>query len=391
MQNNNADKYAMTCSNKLINQPPYKVSIYPLIANIFFAFLAFIAPFSSFFFLCQIITIIIVFLINITKYPISYLFYIGAIAYAALAVIVNGSNFSFLASFGIVMLTLICVKNMTFSKKELNMLNISFALVLALSLIFYSKKNGLYYENIFDSSKLMNPNFTGMIIYALGGILISIICDNIKKKSMRWIILTITFVSIGLLIYDTAARTSLGAWALFAFLNLCGSKYINIKKKKNQPYENAFKFGLILAISISIMLVIGYVYLSTVLPHDIIILGKPLFTGRQRIWKEALEVYPKNFLFGMGSDYIYCNKYVTPHNGFLALMCYYSIIALIAFIVLTVTSFNKGRGVIDKNKYFVLIGFIFLMTFDYIPVDVTYFYLILPFYINRKERFADDT
>lgn len=392
MQNNDADKNASASSTELLKNNYYKVSIYPLLANILFAFLTFLAPRLTIFSLvCQFIIIIIVFLINLPKYPINYLFYIAAMAYSALAVMLNGSSLSVLGSFGILMLTIICVKNVTFTKKEHNMLNICFAAVLAISLILYAKKDGVYYVNIFDSSRQLNPNGVAILIYAFGGILISIICDNVNKKKLRWAISIVTFICIGLLIYNTEARTSLGAWVIFAVLNLCGTKYINIKKKKNQPYDNAFTVGMILAITVSILLVVGYVYLSTVLPHDIKILGKSLFTGRQRIWLEAFSNYAHNFFFGMGDDFVYCNVYVTPHNGFLALMCYYSIIALIAFIVLMVSSFKKGRGIIDKNKYFVLIGFIFLMTFEYIVVDITYFFLILPFFINRKEAVANDT
>lgn len=188
-----------------------------------------------------------------------------------------------------------------------------------------------YQEYVLVSSELTlgfsNPNQTGIIIFSTLAILLIMIRRCMVSKIQKAIIWLQIF-GLSFLLILTDARTSILGYLFFLVFYL--------KKKKTKI--NALVSDTI--ICFPIIFVYLYDALSKTSLQNVTFWGKKLFSGRQRVYEEALSMF-SNKLFGNLSYFDFQNS----HNALLTVLINTGIVGLFLYLVFTIMSFNSfNRG-----------------------------------------------
>ncbi|MCH5157833.1 MAG: O-antigen ligase family protein [Clostridiales bacterium] len=209
--------------------------------------------------------------------------------------------------------------------------------------------NGTTAENSNDTTKF-NSNQCAISLMML-------FCASlvILAHRKRVLYLIIAALCIALQFYFTS-RNALGGCILFA-LSFC------IFKAWKRKYKASSAFVLVFALSM-LGILVAYIY-STVLYEaigkgQITILGKDLFTGRQKIWAMTFDLIKENLWFGVGShvneDAILAtgnDLYRNAHNMPLAVLASFGIIHFILFYLLFSRLVTKSSEVTSKKHKYV--------------------------------------
>ena len=226
-------------------------------------------------------------------------------------------------------------------KKHLKSLSFfTFAQGAVLLITFFSNRAYAAFTKYTTYSDLLtlgiyNPNETGMIVLYIILLLI-LLYKYIHSKLLKslYVIMT-TFLLV--LLYLTKARASILA-ICFLFLGACTeSKFRSVKNR-----------NILSVITICIPTVFPFVYMllfEKSIFSSSIILGKKLFSGRQRVYLATLDNW-NNILFGNLNFFRFSNT----HNAMLSIMVNIGIVGLFLFFVYTLSNLFYINKKIPKGK-----------------------------------------
>lgn len=237
---------------------------------------------------------------------------------------------------------------MTFKKYKLKNRELGFLYYLFAIVVLLKVLNGTTVENMADKSKF-NP--TECAIYLMLLWCISIVMFATKKQLRH---LLIAAISIGLQFVFTS-RGALAGCLLFFVL------FVLLKAwKKSCKVKFAFAALFILSV-LSILAAYFYsvVLFEAIGRGKIIILGKDLFTGRQKIWAMTFDTIKNNLWFGVGShvneSYIMefeNSLYRNAHNQALATLVSFGVIHFVLFYLTLayIIAYNGAYGTRKQQR-----------------------------------------
>ena len=381
--NNNVAKMM---KKKLLHDRSLSVSVIPFVLFVILSFINIItnAKVEKIIMLVELFTLIYV-VKDIIPYIVTrYITYVVATAYCMLAVIMNDSGYGVIFGYSMLMVMLIISKETALTRKQHDILNYTVLIALVALFIIFSKRNGSHFVSIIDGQEL-NPNTMGLWVFTMAFMLHTIILDRCNR---RWLSILLNLIVIAMtfvLIYNTSARSSFGAYGLYLMCIVVHFLYKAIWHKK---YSRRF-YGrtMLIAIGCSFLLVFGYIVLYALDVEGIKFFDKSFFTGREKIWYNALGAYFNRPLFGF-TNHIFeeTGKYYNLHNVYITMMCNLSLVGLVFYMLLQYDTLIKksDQRMIDV-KYFALIAFVFSATFESLLIDTDYLFLLLPFFMNREK------
>lgn len=200
--------------------------------------------------------------------------------------------------------------------------------LLLIILSFTSLAYKSYQEYVAISNQLTlgfsNPNQTGIIIFQTLVILWILGVDKNIRKVWR-VIVTLEIIMLSFLLFFTVARTSIFAYLLFVFFCFFGRK----KAFKNKLIANAI-------ILFSVVFSYVYIALSKIFINNVIVFGKKLFSGRERVYQDVLSNFTNKWLGNLS----YFN-FQNSHNAMLTVLVNVGILAFLVYLFFIFISFNK--------------------------------------------------
>lgn len=258
-----------------------------------------------------------------------------------------------------------------FSKRTIDLLLILNVMVTLICILIYFSDVAHKYgstELEWLTLNMGNSNYTAVML--LGNFEILYMTILYVKRSRLKVVLFCLSVFVLFMIYETKSRMAFGIAILFILFNL--SK-IKIKKWH-------------IAVCVAAPLLFCIVYsLCGSIPgiKDITILGKPLFSGRIKVWGEHFDMFYngiRSILFGNFGAMQLQNS----HNGFLVEFFNYGLIgAAVYFIYLYkgICSYNmNSNDKIGKTAIFVVLSFVLVALTEGMTMttgrDFSLFYII---------------
>lgn len=192
-----------------------------------------------------------------------------------------------------------------------------------------------------------NPNTIGLVYLTIG--IFFALCAEPKNLLSKIIYFTILCI-VGYLLYLTESRASLMAYIFFCSMLLLPPV---IYGRRN----NLIAIMIMLTVG-SLLYAILYVYLwrESAVDADIISAmvdntGKQLFSGRQNIWQECIELWKHNVLWGVGSNIqLYSFDVVNLHNSMLNIFVIYGSIVGALMIYYMCGIVNEFRAYAYNKK-----------------------------------------
>lgn len=297
-------------------------------------------------------------------------------------------------SFLMTILFLIFTKNVRISNKTIKFCYITFVLqaVFAIGCSFSATS---FNDGVLELH-IGNPNQTAILLWSIFAVCFLYWSKNRSNKRGS-MCLGILIISLMILILLTESRTG-----LFSCM-ICFGGYFWINRKyttKTIPY---LVQGILLTMPIFFPLLI--LFLINILPNEITIFGKLLFSGREQIWKNILEAFLNNpFATHLNESPYYSNviqndivsvKAWGSHNGLLAVQWNYGIVVtILAIYILGVQIIDLKRSAENhKNScvvYIVLLATIFSISFEeglLMGNVCTTATLVMLFIIGRSEEY----
>lgn len=215
--------------------------------------------------------------------------------------------------------------------------------------IAYIAQNSEGERYISDSftCNLRNPNYTGIVLYVLFGNLLI----NLKFRKNKVLLLLLIFAVV-FLIWKTKSRTC------FLSVILTVLFYISyIVRHKNNNKVNKTVILLIMLIPILFIWIYLSLYYSGF--QNVVILNKPLFSGREMTFVESIENV--NDIIEVLIGNIFGTQLGNAHNGPLAIFTSTGLIGLILIYALYVRSINDiNKGTLVSSMCVVCILGIFI-------------------------------
>lgn len=241
----------------------------------------------------------------------------------------------------ILILNLLVLSQMKFSYNQMRSVSYTYV-IFFIVLICFSDRINTYYVNtsIFDFT--INPNVVAFLALLNSFFAINLIQN--KYYVIKYII--VIFLSLFLL-FDTGARTSLVAFLIFIFLHIVNKQKPILKIKYNK-----YKFWVCFFIIASFCVIYIYAFFlpTFLLDNKLIVLNKNIFTGRQIIWQEIINLMKQYWFFGVGADYAFKNNELySAHNFFLGYAATFGIPVMIGIIIL-LYRILKECFIKNKNK-----------------------------------------
>ena len=238
-----------------------------------------------------------------------------------------------------------------------------------------STRDGVFYISIFDQE--INPNTMGFYIFIITSFTVAAL-DSYRKRSFE-IVSIVLFVIGTALIWLTESRTSMLALALSAF----GYLIRNMKMISNdKKYRRLLIFGWAFAFFIMFFYVLLY---NMIGEQDLIILGKNLFTGRERVWKSGFEMIASSPIFGVGFDPLYAGKWESGHNSLMGIWKVMGLVPMLVFIYLFSLPCDryKGKYTVIKSLRITVLALIFIAAFEETFTEQSVYILCLLPLINK--------
>ena len=176
-----------------------------------------------------------------------------------------------------------------------------------------------------------NPNMAGIALCAPAMMLVLMIADE-KKKSyniINWLLLAVMIY----MIYMTQNRAS-----LFSLLLVLVAALLVIYPKQPLRISSQWFFAVLKLTPIIVMFI--YIAMYNLLPSNIELLGKPLFSGREGAWMSALGKIINN-------PFAYYNFKEGTLNLFLEGAARYGIFSMLGYFIILI-SFGKSKNEIKE-------------------------------------------
>ena len=243
------------------------------------------------------------------------------VIYLTVSIYVNdggiGSIFTYFCSIAF----LVIISHTHFSLNQFKILKaISGVVVIALSLLSLLYINN--YWDLYRDNRYLNPNtYSIFMLYAY----MLHICISLKEKfSVINLVMTIIAV-VGA--FNYRSRAIVVAIVAFCLMQLMFS-----------PKPRPKRYFLLSVALIVIGLLIPFVYLLLYQNEvDLMIMGKSLFTGREKLWANMLEAFgndPVKWLFGLGSKVNLSKHSLNIHNNLFVVIVNFGILGFILFIAM---------------------------------------------------------
>lgn len=174
------------------------------------------------------------------------------------------------------------------------------------------------------------------------------LAKNEKNKLIKILVILICLFET-YLIYLTYARIAY-ICAIVLWLYFLRNKKVGIKKRTAT---------LFLVLPLLFLVVVMAVYNAEIIPHDTILWGKPLFSGREEMYLFFLKnMSLPTWIIGNFAQYYFDNL----HNAFLSILCTTGMIGLVLFCLFFFFALMDLRKYSEKNCYHVmpLVGLLLL-------------------------------
>lgn len=255
--------------------------------------------------------------------------------YLILSILINNGGFGSVITFIVPLLMLTIFSNSHYTTKSKKIL-ITLGVIVIFSLFLYSFPYSNNYRQ-YAATKI-NPNTLGMFMMFFF-MIICILGDfkTLKSKVVLLLLFILSFFGM----YNFESRGTTLALCCFALMLIIPQKIYNRKR----------------FISIVILLLIvgtafPFIYLSLYNNgYNLVIFGKSLFTGRERIWSNMfslMEGNPLKILFGLGSKTILWENDLNVHNNFFNIIVNFGIIGFILFYGLIIFQIWKAAKYISN-------------------------------------------
>ena len=215
-----------------------------------------------------------------------------------------------------------------------------------------------------------NPNQTAIILWSSFVFCYLYWAKNLVKKNHTFVFFVV-MVALAIMIVLTQSRSIILAFVICFFWQLW-------KRRKN-GYNN-FPVLVQSAIALApIYIPILILILMNILPSEVTIFGKLLFSGREQIWKNIFDAFVQNpFAHHLDISPYYSNILLNnaealkgwgAHNGFLAIQWNYGIIVLIPVVYILFKNVVEMRKYAEANVnscivYIVLLATLFSLSFE---------------------------
>lgn len=236
-------------------------------------------------------------------------------------------------------------------------------------------RDGVFYISIFGQE--LNPNTMGFYIFIATSFIVAVL-DSYKKKWLDFISLALFIVGT-VLIWGTESRASMLALALSALGYLMRNIRLIADDKK---YAKLLICGWIFAFLVMIFYVLLY---KAVGEQEFIILGKNLFTGRERVWTSGFDMIASSPVFGVGFDPLYAGKWESGHNSLMGIWKVMGIVPMLVFIYLFSLPCDryKGKYTVIRSLRITVIALIFIAAFEETFTEQSVYVLCLLPLINK--------
>jgi len=198
------------------------------------------------------------------------------------------------------------------------------AVLLSYSSVAYFFEDGR--KNGFLVLGMTNPNVTGLMLSGLVNILLIFYAG--KGKTIKFVLLIVIALLMNLLV-----RTGCRSAIICSVLVIC---YALFFKEKRFPW-----WFVLVPIIISILFVPTYLSFSSARTQMITVLGKPLFSGRDFVYRENLALLTNNFYWLFGNYGM--AKLSNAHNAPLCILCSFGLVGT------SVVYWNYGKRLIQIN------------------------------------------
>ena len=273
---------------------------------------------------------------------------IGLIMLYAIAVLKNVSFYA-LRSFLLAVVSIACVYYFSdIDIKRIDFKTIRYVMILQCVLLFIPMfmNRGWdeigSYQSFFSTTTFLGDYSTLMIE-------ISFLCAMYTNRNkLTWYLIIMTYFVLLIL---SRTRTPLIGLFIIACFVLAKKR---LKKRKSTFYKSLSMLWILVIIGATV----AYVYFDR-MPYsqEIQLLvfkytHKPLLSGREIIWKGAIEETKDSFLFGLGYDYRSKIMYDSVHNSYIDVYVFGGIITLTLSIIFIVILLNRIRPDLDRCKYY---------------------------------------
>lgn len=194
-------------------------------------------------------------------------------------------------------------------------------------------------------------------------------------KVLLTIVTLCLLVLLGYYIWISGCRSALLALVIFFVLFFV--------KKQPFQYYNFLKITTIILLA-SIIFVWMYLSLSERTSNSTI-LGKSLFSGRQIVWKSALELFNKSPIIGNGTSVmlhsVHSTSTASAHNTILSILYTIGIIPAITFVYWIVRRVKLNCGIYNRVAQFAFLSSLVVCFFESFLIESRLYLLFLLFLI----------
>lgn len=211
-----------------------------------------------------------------------------------------------------------------------------------------------------DSVRI-NPNCIAMLTFFLFVYLFKVVEETEwRNKYKRFVQVIILILSVSY-IYLTSARTAIVSCVIFVVL------FFFCKYKSHKLTRTIFLLGL--CMSLGIIFIYLAMYSSGFLVGETIG-GKGFYSGREKVWFEALDLLKEHFIFGFSNKTTFTVKnLLSTHNSLLAMVCYFGVMGLLIAIATLYTSFKKIDYKNNALTISAIFSALFFMSFETMLTD----------------------
>ena len=309
--------FAMFVAIMLVQTPYMRIGTISAFLTIFLTLLAFCLNHNS---------------IKLTKFNISLLVFLG------IAFVRTSFNLE-LISFKLILQGIMCVvlasykaneRENEFLKRVLEIAALVYAVLIIISCIKMGDSKYIHGTiDLFNTS--LDPNFVGFPLLMGAALFLSNIFDR-----KRLLVSLISFAVIVTSIFFTSSRGN-----AVAIIALCALKLILFLFNNKVPMIRKY-FVFILSIA---FLVIVFYYLSKILGDQwdrMSDFGEGFDNGRLSLWKQAIDMWADNIIFGVGLGGFVSEVGFATHNTYITVLVETGVVGLFFFISLIVSLIKKA-------------------------------------------------
>lgn len=254
--------------------------------------------------------------VELSKSSVLYLSLVAACVLLSLFITDGGigSVLTFLAP-----LLLLLVYSQLFFTKYARKILLNLGIIGLVILFLYSFKYNANYKTYLKVK--INPNTLG--IFTMFFFMIVCVLGQFKRKLSYLGVLILLFFSIYSM-YNYESRGTTVALCCFVLMSLVPKKMYNRRV-----------FFILTALLIVVGTAFPFVYLALYKSgYTVKIFGKPLFTGREKLWSNMFALMSDDFvkiLFGMGSNTVLWEHELNVHNNFFNIIVNFGVVGYLLY------------------------------------------------------------